>query len=173
MNTPSRLIETSFQEKPQLKYISAGQISLLTALSSDSRINYAKLSEKINKNVKTIKKTIQELKKSGIIVYFRPSIDSTKLGYEYYKVLLYLHNPRGGILPSIVHWCRNQQNIIAIISCVGPWQLELEIEIDTYRNLCNILTELKDTFSNTIKSYETLLIINEGNYQLDLIGRVA
>ena len=107
-----------------------------------------------------------------MIVYFRPSIDTSKIGYESYKVFLYLHNPRGGVLPSVVHWCREQKNIIAIISCVGPWQLELEIEIDTFRNLANLLTELKDRFSTIVRNYETLLITKEGNYELDLIDKI-
>lgn len=172
LDVPSNLIESSFQEKLMTTNISKGFMGILRFLSTNSRITYAELAQKTNKNVKTIKKIIQEIRKSGIIVYFRPSINVTKLGYEYYKVLLYLHNPRGGILPSIVQWCRNNKNIMAVISCVGPWQLELEVEIDTFRNLCSMLTELKDKFPDVVKSYETLLIIKEGNFELDLIDKV-
>ena len=171
-DTQSRLIESSFQEKPIAKEISDDAIKMLKFLSLNSRISLSDISQKTKRNVKTIKKTIQELKKSGIIVYFRPSIDAAKLGYEYYKVLLYLHNPRGGVLPSIVYWCRLQKNITAVISCVGPWQMELEIEIDSFKNLCKILTEMKDKFPDTIKSYDTLLITKEGNFELDLIDKV-
>lgn len=171
-NSQSKLIESSFQEKPLIKKISDDAIHILKLLSINSRISYSEISQKTKKNVKTIKSIIQELKKSGVIVYFRPSIDTPKLGYEYYKVLLYLHNPRGGILPSIVYWCRLKKNIVAIISCVGPWQLELEIEIDTFRNLCTLLTELKDQFPDVVKSYDTLLITKEGNFELDLVDKV-
>ena len=97
----------------------------------------------------------------------------TKIGYEYYKVLLYLHNPRGGIIPSVVHWCREQQNITAIIFCVGPWQLELEVEIDSFRNLCDVLTKLKDQFPEVVKHYEALLITKEGSFELDLISKIS
>lgn len=172
LNTHSRLIESSFQEKIMTNKISEDSIEVLRLLSINSRMKYAELSQKTNKNVKTIKKIIQDLKKSGVVVCFRPSIGTTKLGYEFYKVLLYLHNPRGGILPYIIHWCRNNKNITAIISCVGPWQLELEVEIDTFRNLCSMLTELKDRFPNVVKGYETLLITKEGNFELDLIDKV-
>ncbi len=172
LNKESKLIESSFLEKPMVKAISASYFDLLRLLSLNSRTNYSTLSKKTEKNVKTIKKTIEELKKSGIIVYFRPSVDTMKLGYESYKVLLYLHNPRGGILPSVVHWCRMQSNITAIISCVGPWQLELEVEIDTFRNLTILLTELKDKFPDLVKGYETLLVIREGNYELNLIDKI-
>ena len=168
----SRLIETSFQEKPLLKPISNDALKILSVLSVNSRTNYSELTEKTGLNVKTVKKIIQDLQKSGVIVYFRPSIDINKIGFESYKVFLYLHNPRGGVLPSVVHWCREQKNIIAIISCVGPWQLELEIEIDTFRNLANLLTELKDQFADIVRNYETLLITKEGNYQLDLIDKM-
>lgn len=172
MNSSSKLIESSFLEKPIIKKISDESVQILKFLSINSRISYSELVQKTKKNVKTIKRAIQELKKAGVIVYFRPSIDVSKLGYEYYKVLFYLHNPRGGILPSLVYWCRVQKNIMAAISCVGPWQLELEVEIDTFRNLCTILTELKDKFPDVVKSYETLLITKEGNFQLDLIDKL-
>ncbi len=173
LDKQSKMIETSFQEKPLTKKLSADAIAMLKFLSKESRIKYSELAEKTKRNVKTIKKTLQELRKSGIIVYYRPSIDASKYGYEYYKVLLFLNNPRGGVLPSLVYWCRLQKNITAVISCVGPWQLELEIEIDTFRNLCTILTELKDKFPDVLKSYETLLLTKEGNYSMDLIERVG
>ena len=173
LDIPSRLIETSFQERPLLRPISDDAMGILSLLSVNSRINYSELAKKTELNVKTIKKIIQDLKKSGVIVYFRPSIDTSKIGFESYKVFLYLHNPRGGVLPSVVHWCREQKNITAIISCVGPWQLELEIEIDTFRNLASLLTELKDRFSDVVRNYETLLITKEGNYQLDLIDKIS
>lgn len=172
MNSESKLIESSFQEKPLKDNISKDSVEILQFLSINSRVSYAELSKKTKKNTKTIKKTIQELKKSGVIVYFRPSINASKIGYEYYKVLLYLHNPRGGILPSIVYWCRVQKNIIAVISCVGPWQLELEVEIDSFRNLCTILTELKDKFPDIIKGYDALLITKEGNFELNLADKM-
>lgn len=172
LNNPSKLIESSFQEKPLMNKISLDAIKILRLLSINSRISYAELSHKTRKNVKTIKRTIEELKKSGVIVFFRPSIDTTKIRYENYKVLLYLHNPRGGIIPSVTHWCREQKNITAVIFCVGPWQLELEIEVDSFRNLCLILTNLKDNFPDIVKSYETLLITKEGNFQLDLIDKI-
>ncbi|MFH1849571.1 MAG: Lrp/AsnC family transcriptional regulator [archaeon] len=168
----SRLIESSFQETPLTMKISEEAMSILRILSANCRASFSDIAKKTDKNIKTISKHIRQLKEAGVIVYNRPSIDITRLGYEYYKVLLYLHNPKGGILPSIVHWCRLHPNIMATISCVGPWQLELEIEIDSFRNLCTLLTDLKDTFPGTIKRYETLLITNEGNYELDLIDKV-
>ncbi|HLD73167.1 MAG TPA: Lrp/AsnC family transcriptional regulator [Candidatus Nanoarchaeia archaeon] len=173
LNHHSRLIESAFQQKPLVKAVSKDALEILRLLSINSRINYAELGQKTKKNVKTIKKTIEELKKSGIIVFFRSSIDVTKIGYEYYKVLLYLHNPRGGIIPSVVHWCREQQNITAIIFCVGPWQLELEVEIDSFRNLCDVLTKLKDQFPEVVKHYEALLITKEGSFELDLISKIS
>ncbi len=168
----SRLIESSFLEKPTATKISDAAFAVLRLLSLNSRMSYAELSKRTKRNAKTIKKLIADLKSSGVIVYFRPSINTVKIGYESYKVLLYLHNPRGGILPSVVHWCRIHPNIMAIISCVGPWQLELEVEIDTFRNLMILLTELKDRFSDIVRGYETLLVTNEGNYELDLIDKI-
>ncbi len=173
LNNNSRLIESAFQQKPLVKTVSKDVLEILRLLSINSRINYAGLGQKTKKNVKTIKKAIEELRKSGIIVFFRPSIDTTKIGYEYYKVLLYLHNPRGGIIPSVVHWCREQKNITAVIFCVGPWQLELEVEIDSFRNLCAVLTKLKDQFPDVVKHYEALLITKEGNFELDLIDKIS
>ncbi len=173
LNKPSKLIESAFQEKPLLKKISSDSIEILRLLSLNSRISYVELSQKSKKNVKTIKRIIEDLKNSAVIVYYRPSIDIAKLGYEFYKVLLTLHYQQGGIIPFIVHWCREQQNITAIIFCVGPWQIELEVEIDTFRNLCSMMTQLKDKFPDVVKSYETLLVTKEGNFQLDLIDKVT
>lgn len=169
----SELIESSFQEKSQTVKVSSAELEVLQALSKNCRESYAGLAQATGLNVKTVMKKIKELKKSGVIVFFRPSIDTSKLGFEFYKVLLYLHNSPGGILPSITYWCRQQRNIVAVISCVGPWQLELEVEIDTYRNLCSMLTGLRDRFPAIIKSHEILLVTREGNFELDLANRLG
>ncbi|MFC1768824.1 winged helix-turn-helix transcriptional regulator [Nanoarchaeota archaeon] len=173
LNKPGKLIESSFQEKPLPEKLSDNEVNLLKLLCENSRVKYSTIAHKTGKNVKTIKKNLKDLKNSGVVVYYRPSIDASKFNYESYKVLLYLNNPRGGVLPSIVYWCRLQKNITAVISCVGPWQLELEIEIDTFRNLCSMLTELKDKFPEVLKSYDTLLLTKEGNFDLDLIDKVS
>ncbi|NOX71556.1 MAG: Lrp/AsnC family transcriptional regulator [Candidatus Micrarchaeota archaeon] len=169
----SKLIGTSFQKRPRLQKMTETEMEILRLLSKNSRIGYAKLSQKTGKNVKTIRRAIENLKHAGIIVYFRPSIDVSKFGYEYYKVLLHLQNATVDVQNSILHWCRRHPNIMAVISCVGPWQFELEVETDSFKNLVAMLTELKDTFPETVRRYETLIITREGNYELDLIERVS
>ena len=45
------------------------------------------------------------------------------------------------------------------------------MEIDTFRNLAELLTELKDKFAEIVRGYETILITKEGGYDLNLIER--
>ncbi|MBI3051582.1 Lrp/AsnC family transcriptional regulator [Candidatus Woesearchaeota archaeon] len=172
LNKHSHLIRSSFQEDAKARSINPNTLGILQHLSLNSRMSLVELHMKTGKNVKTIKNAISELKSSGVIVYFRPSVDTTKLGVDFYKVLIYIHNSIGGIIPSIASWCRAQKNITAIIFCVGPWQLELEVEIDTFRNLSMMLKELKDKFPDVVKHHETLLVTKEGNFELDLINRL-
>lgn len=172
LSRPSSLIESSFQRRPVQVKLTDDDIDILRILSKDSRTGLVDISSQTKRNVKTIKKTMKQLKDSGVIVYYRPSIDTTRLGYEFYKVLLRLHNPRGGIIPSVVSWCRQQRNVVAVISCVGPWQIELEVEVGAFRQLCDIMTQMKDEFPDLIKSYDTLLVTGEGNHELDLASRI-
>ncbi|MCB9362923.1 Lrp/AsnC family transcriptional regulator [Candidatus Woesearchaeota archaeon] len=172
LGTRSKMIGTSFQQAPKDTELSKHDIELLKEVSEDSRQQYAQLCQKLDRHIKTIQHRLKELIKQGIIVYYRPSIDMTKVGYEFYKVLVYLHNPGSEEMPSIYEFLRKNGHVVAVISCVGPWQLELEIEIDTYRNLCTLLTELRDEFPKTIKNFDTLLVTEEGNDDLNLVDKV-
>ncbi len=173
LNRHSQLIKSSFQESVDSKLINTHYLPILHELSKNSRASLVELGQKTGKDTKTIKKAINDLTKSGIIVYFRPSINTTQLGMDLYKVLIYVHNSKGGIIPTIASWCRVQKNITAIIFCVGPWQLELEVEIDTFRSLSLMLKELRHKFPDVVRQYETLLVIREGNFELDLINRIS
>ncbi len=169
----SKLIGTSFQKKPKPHNITPAETEILGILCRNSRTGIAEIARETGRNVKTVRKCIKNLQDSGVIVYFRPSIDASAYGFEYYKVLLYLHNPNVEAQKSISYWCRRHPNIIAVISCVGPWQLELEAEVSSFMDLAKMLTDLRDTFPDTVKRYEALIILNEGNYELDLIRSIS
>ncbi|GEM_PF-2026013 len=171
MGKSSTRIEHIFQQDPVEKKISSDERKLLYLLGKNSRASLIEIARTLHKNVKTIKNNILHLKKDGIILYFRPALDLTIVGYEFYKVLLYLHN--GGIATkSIATFCENEQNVTAVISCVGPWQVELEVEVASYRDLSLLLKKLRDIFPQIIKSYETLLVVREGKYNLDLANKM-
>ncbi|MDD9953399.1 MAG: Lrp/AsnC family transcriptional regulator [Candidatus Woesearchaeota archaeon] len=154
------IIETAFQEQPHTEKIPANTHHILKLLSENARMSYTELANRTGKNVKTIRSALKSLKESGIIVSYRPSINATKFGYEFYKVLVYTDSDT----KKIIQWTRLQKHIVAVISCVGPWQLELEVEIDSYRALCELLGELKEHFP-AIRRYESLLITDEINVQ--------
>ncbi len=157
----SGLLARSLDGAPPAARPSAYGLALLQALAIDSRASYVRLAQETGRNVKTVMKELAALKDAGIVVSFRPLLDTARIGYESYKILLYLSAPQGGVLPSALEWCRAHPNIVALGSYVGPWQLELDVEIDTYRNLCALLAQLKEAFSNGVRRHEVLLVTNE------------
>jgi Lrp/AsnC family leucine-responsive transcriptional regulator len=161
LGSTSRLLARSGKGGSASVRPTAYGLALLQALSIDSRASYVRLAQETGRNVKTVMKELASLRSAGIIVSFRPLLDVSLFGYEQYKVLLYLDNPHGGILPAALEWCRTHSNIVAIASYVGPWQLEIDIEIDTYRNLCALLAQLKEAFANGVRRHEVLLVTNE------------
>ena len=52
-------------------------------------------------------------------------------------------------------------NVIHIIRSLGPWELELEIEIESLDDFYNLTHQIRNEYSDIIKKTESVIIYNE------------
>ena len=107
---------------------------------------------------------IRQLIKREIITGFRIAINYGKLGINFYKTFIYLDNPRKERVQSLISYFRNNKNIIHNVNVLGNWDLEPEFEVYSEREFNEILSEIKNKFSDIIKSLDIITISKEHKF---------
>ncbi|PIN80124.1 hypothetical protein COV11_04665 [Candidatus Woesearchaeota archaeon CG10_big_fil_rev_8_21_14_0_10_30_7] len=161
------------EELPQTKYWIKQQkstktdktdLEILKLLSNNSRTPIIEIAAKLKLNVKTIISRIKKLEKEEIIYDYRISINLEKIGYKFYKCLISLKKGNPKQIHKFLTYCQQQKNIIHVVECLGNWDIEPEIEIESEQKYYALLQEIREKFKEIIKNIETINIIKEYSY---------
>jgi Lrp/AsnC family leucine-responsive transcriptional regulator len=139
-------------------------IEILRLLADNSRAPIIEISEKVGLTVKTIISRIKTLEKSGIISDYRISLNLDKIGYEFFKCFIALKKADQKRINDFIDYCGLNKNVIHLVECVGDWDLEPEFEIESFEKFQQQLSEIRNKFSDIIRSIETINILEEYSY---------
>jgi len=95
-------------------------------------------------------------------------LDINKLGYSFYKAIIYLKNFSLEKDNKLRDYCQNLGNVFHYERKIGSWMLELEMDIEDYKKANELMKEMKEKFSDYIKNFDLMLITNEPKGELDL-----
>jgi len=135
--------------------------NLLVLLTKNARASLCELGEKLKVSWKTVDYRIKNLEKNKIIVGYRTNIDYKKFGYSNTKVLLYLKNLTKEKENEILNYLKFLKNSIWVIKFIGKSDLEFEVLVKSRDEFFNIMSELREKFSNLIRSYNSFIILEE------------
>jgi Lrp/AsnC family leucine-responsive transcriptional regulator len=134
---------------------------ILNTLSNNARIPIVSLADKVNSNVKTVLNRIERLEKKGIILGYRIWIDVHNLGLEYFKVFLYFRSISKEEEKKLLQYLFNLGSVIYYIKMIAPWDSELELVVQNYQELNQILDNLRREFHGIIRNHEVVEINND------------
>lgn len=168
------------EKEGQIKCIWGGQVSeekvdeidmkILESLAINSRMPSTELALKLKTTPRIVSYRIKELIKRKIILAFSIELNQSAIGYDYYKVILYLKNLTRQKENAFIEFCKRQGNVLYYIKTLGPWELELEFEVKNHKELNKIMNSIRKEFSDIIKSYEPLLIVEEYKGEYNILG---
>lgn len=150
---------TTFMGKEKAK-VKDEDLRILKYIANNARFNYTDIANRFNMNVKTAQKRIKQLEKDGIIQGYVTFLDTKKIGYNFFKLCIYLKNYQNR-LNTFIRYCLEQPNAIHVIESLGPWEIELEIETETLEDFYEITHNIRNDFSDIIKKTESVIISHE------------
>ena len=133
---------------------------ILYELSKNARMPLIEIANKIQISSSLAMQRIRKLTQKKIIGAFRISIDREKLDMNYCKAFIYYQNKTSKKEDKLIGYCNGSKHILGISKCIGPWDLELEFEVNNYSQFHNIMKELKNKFP-LIKNFDTAYIEKE------------
>ncbi len=126
-------------------------IQLLNAIKENSRIPLLELAQKLKMTSTGVKYKLKNLEKNKVIVAYKLLLETSKLGYEYYKVDLELEEV--SIIPTLKQFITQHPNVIYRNIAVGGSDFEFDCEFQSQQEFYQFMDELKSLAPQKIRDY--------------------
>lgn len=135
---------------------------ILKIVSLNARMPITEISKKLNYSTRTINYKLKNLKKTGIIKGFRTVIDVSKLGFNIFRVNIFLrdYNERNQIINHI----KDNPNLVFMDTYTGDADLEIEFHLKNINQLYEIMQNIITKFPNAIRDYKHINIVKYHKY---------
>ncbi|MBS3102359.1 Lrp/AsnC family transcriptional regulator [Candidatus Woesearchaeota archaeon] len=139
-------------------------MELLRLLANNARMPVVELAKKLELTSSAVIYRMRELEKKGFIGRYSCLLDGSKLGYVFCKVFLTLNFVNKEKEKELFQFCLQHNNITLFVYCIGQWDFEINIKIDSMPAFHELLKEIKARFSEIIKECESVIIFKEHKF---------
>lgn len=134
---------------------------ILQILNTDARIPSSEVAQKIGVSLDTVIYRIKRMIKQGIVESFRPSLNISLLGYDWYIVNLWLEPSGDKRRKALISFLRDNDAIFFICRLAEPNRLQFELMAKSAKEFRQIFMEIREHFGDIIKQHEALLVFEE------------
>ena len=124
---------------------------LLNLIKENSRITLLELAQKMGMTATGVKYKLRNLEKNKVILAYKLLLDTSKLGYQYYKVDLELEDLN--IVPALNEFIAQHPNVIYRNITVGGSDFEFDCEFRSQQEFYDFMDEMKALFPRKIRHY--------------------
>ena len=133
-------------------------MKILKLLAQDSRLTKAEIASQLKLNPAGVKQRIERLEQEGIIVAYPITIDHAALGMLFFKAQLYLGSCDPHSQQQLIELCKTNPYISMFIRQLGDCMIELELCVENYQQLNEIVGEIRQRFSPFVRAVDTMFI---------------
>jgi Lrp/AsnC family transcriptional regulator for asnA, asnC and gidA len=137
--------------------------NILRLIANNARMPTIKIAQKLNTTVHTIQNRIQKLIKSRVILGFRITIDYSKIGFQLYRLQIFLKDSTQ--VKNIIDYVESNPKLVRRIVSLGNVDLEFMFFLKNLNELNHILKDLSSKFPNAIKNYSYIMHTKTYKYQ--------
>ncbi len=137
---------------------------ILALLGKNARTSVVDMTAEVKLSVDAIAQRIKKLENSGVIQHYNIVPNESKYPYLHYKVLVGFRNISEERERSLREYCRINQNIVYIVKSLGPWEFEIDMEVENTEQFREIMMSIKTAFSDILKDYSALHIYQVHKY---------
>ena len=132
-------------------------LKILDCLCEDGRISLVNISLKLDVSSKVVMYRMKNMRNNGIILGYKPIIDYSKIGLNYFKVYFNFNSYDDEKVSALRKYLLTHPNVLYLVSGVGfLGDLDFEILAKDINELFLIIEEIKNVFPLLIDNYEIL-----------------
>ena len=139
---------------------------IIKLIATNARKNIIELSTKLKVPPSTIALRLKKLKEEGIIEGYFTWINPSRCGYDSYNVMLNFSNMDKKVENKFYSFCKSNQHISWLIKTIGKWDYEVGVEVPNKEKFQELLSEIKEKFSEHIINLEFVIIFETMKYNL-------
>lgn len=133
--------------------------AILRILAENARTPYVDIADKLNLSAAQVHYRIKELKRKKVILGARPLIDLKKLGYEWYRLDIYLDDYSN--YEQFLNFFSEHPNVVYVYDTFGGADLEVEMEVKNYEEFKKLEDSIKSKFSSSIEKTDFIIFTKE------------
>lgn len=138
-----------------IEQIDSIDLQILYFLSENARMSAVEIATKLNITAKTVITRIKKLRKRKIIRGFRPILNVSQTGRMTFILTVKSHNVVPELEDELVKYLKLHPNVTSIIKTLGEWDLEIQIEVESWYLYRKIVFEIRQKFKSLIQEIET------------------
>ncbi len=159
LTRPERELELSYGEKIKLD---EKDKKILNLLSRDGRMSIADLAREIDLSRDATKYRLDKLISRRVITGFISVVNPPKIGLPLYStILLSLGNLRPKRENQLIAYIKEAPYIIYSAKIMGEWDLWIEVLARDAGHLDEIISDLRQKFSDIVRSVRVIPVIKE------------
>ncbi|MFH1589194.1 MAG: Lrp/AsnC family transcriptional regulator [archaeon] len=136
-------------------------IKILSILSEDCRISTYKIGATLGLSADTINYRIKNLLKEEVIKNFTILVNLSILKYSWYTFSVEMKMFNYENEKKFESFLDKNHNIIRSVKTLGGWDLLLYVVVENPREFHHIVKDLKNTFANIVRNYQTWVAYKE------------
>jgi len=156
-----RAPEFPMEKLAQAQKVDETDMKILSALYGNARLTTVDLGQKTGLSADAVTKRIQRLVKEKYILGYSAWFDSSKLGFDYYKILIGFRSATKEKEKKFLDYAVQQDSVIFINKCIGSWDMELDVIIHDTKDLHKFLLDIKTKFGSIIGKHSYVAAIEE------------
>jgi len=130
---------------------------LLYELDCNSRISFADLGKRLKMTPEAIRYRFQNLQQDGVIRECFAVLDSGKLGFMQYKILLKFQSVTSEEVKEVINYARASKLALRVMQFDGPFDLNIICKVTHIDEIDRFLTALVGKFSSFIRKRSVAL----------------
>ena len=151
----------SEEEKIKLVNLDLKDKKILRLLSENVRMPLSVIAKKAALSRDAVAYRIKRLENQKVIVGARVVLDTAKLGYNAYHLLLRLTNPVKEVEQQIIQKLRDLPQVRAILKFSGSYDLEIAVIAKNIEEFDALLTEIIQKTEKYLEDYEILVVTKQ------------
>ncbi len=155
-------IEIGMSDNPEK--LDKKDLKLIQNLADNARMNITEMAKEIDLTPEATAKRLKNLIRRGVIVGYKPRINFTKLGYDYFHVFVSTKNPE--VTKEMMEYYKMHPSCIFVGREIGHYDMHLEFVIKGAQNFREVLKDLRDKFGDKVHEYEPLQIYTENKISI-------
>jgi DNA-binding Lrp family transcriptional regulator len=154
------LKEYSSAPNPNFK-LNKNDLKILKAIALDARKPLTKIAKETELVFETVSNRLKQMIKNNVIRKKQAIINTSKLGYWTYWLILRIQNLDEKLESTIREFVKQEPHIIFADRLLGPWDVRIEICAKDPAHFNKVFSRIKEQFKENLSDYRMSIILKE------------